>query len=180
MMHSHKLLLESDHIFSTPASGLEYDINNSQCDSVSSHPLSNRQDHQDHCQNLSDRHASLMITGCKGIEDIEEMIQNSEHMEGEMAGVEGEGDEVINDENTVDNDQEEVEKSGKLSKKRNRRDRDSNTSSSSTVTSKKVSFSFTHKPLIERIIKILATSYIVTTLYLFHTIDILEIEFLTC
>ena len=145
MMHSHKLLLESDHMFSTPASGLEYDINNSPCDSVSSHPLSNGQDDQDHCQNFSDRHARLMITGCKGIEDIEEMIQNSEHMDGEMEGaegVEGEGDEVINGENLADHDQEEEEKSGKLSKKRNRRDRDSNTSSSSTVTSKKVSFKY--------------------------------------
>jgi hypothetical protein len=168
MMHSHKLLLESDHMFSTPASGLEYDINNSQCDSVSSHPLSNSQDHQDHCQNLSDRHASLMITGCKGIEDIEEMIQDSEHMEGEMDDVEGEGDEVINGENTADHGQEEEEKSGKLSKKRSRRDRDSNTSSSNTVTSKKVSFSFKYKPWIERIIEILVASYIVTMLSLFH------------
>lgn len=140
-MHSHKLLLESDHMFSTPASGLEYDIDNSHCDSVSSHTLSDGQDHQDHCQNLSDRHASLMVTGCKGIEDIEEMIQNSEHMEGEMDGVEVEGDEVINCESTADQDQEE-EKGGKPSKKRSRRDRDSNTTSSSTVTSKKVSFSF--------------------------------------
>lgn len=140
-MHSHKLLLESDHMFSTPASGLEYDIDNSHCDSVPSHTLSDGPDHQDHCQNLSDRHASLMVTGCKGIEDIEEMIQNSEHMEGEMDGVEVEGDEVINCESTADQDQEE-EKGGKPSKKRSRRDRDSNTTSSSTVTSKKVSFSF--------------------------------------
>ena len=131
MMHPHKLLVESDHMFSAPSSGLEYDMNDSRCDPVSSHPLLD--DDHDNCENLTDRHDNLMITGCKGIEDIEEMIQNSGDMEGD-------GDEIIDDENLGDHDREEM--GGKLSKKRSRRDRDSSTSSSSTATSKKVSIRY--------------------------------------
>ena len=131
MMHPHKLLVESDHMFSAPASGLDYELSDSRCDPVSSHPLLD--DDQDNCENLPDRHCNSMITGCKGIEDIEEMIQNSGDMEGE-------GDEIMDGENLADHYQEE--KGEKMSKKRNRRDRDSSTSSSSTATSKKVSIQY--------------------------------------
>lgn len=151
MMNPHKHLVESDHMFSAPSSGLEYEMSDSRCGPVSSHSLLH--DDHDNCENLADRHENLMITGCKGIEDIEEMIQNSGDMEGE-------GDEIIDGENLGDHDREEM--GGKLSKKRSRRDRDSSTSSSSTATSKKVSIRY--KLWIKSIIDILPNHVIVPEL----------------
>ena len=74
---------------------------------------------------------SLILMGSKGIDDIEEMIQNTEDV-GEDEDGDGDGDDL------AVTDQEHGSKRTKTSRKRNRRDRDGSTASSSSSSSKRV------------------------------------------
>lgn len=74
---------------------------------------------------------SIILMGSKGIDDIEEMIQNTEDV-GEDEDGDGDGDDL------AITDQEHGSKRTKASRKRNRRDRDSGTASSSSSSSKRV------------------------------------------